>query len=122
MHPCPLVYIVDVRTHIHYERMGDGRTKCSDFRTFGDHVSVILQGVSPPRRACVSLTRMAGMICCLFAPLPPRQPDDERVEDGQGAKPESGLPNDPVQLVSDEDQKERDHPGVKPADFETWCP
>src|SRR5450631_437964 len=29
MHPCPLVYMLDVRTHIQYERMGDGRTPAS---------------------------------------------------------------------------------------------
>src|SRR5450631_656747 len=72
-----------------------------------------LQGVSR-RRASVSLTKMDGTICCLFAPLSPGQPDDERVEDGQGAQSEGGLQGDAVQLVSDEDQQERDRPGVGP--------
>jgi hypothetical protein len=83
-------------------------------RTFGGRVSVIFQGVSAPRRASLSLTRTDGTVCCLFAPLSPGQPDDGRVEDGQGAQPERRRQDDAVQLVDDEDQQEADQQGVGP--------
>lgn len=52
--------------------------------------------------------------CALFAVLPPGQPRDEGVEDGQRGQPEGGVQGDAVELVADEYDQEGDHPGVGP--------